>query len=279
MHIICCVKQVPDTAQVKIDPETNTLIRSGVESICNPYDLVAVEMAVRLVEKYSGKVTVISMGPPQAEAALRDCLALGATEAVLLSDRAFAGADTLATSYTLARTIAKIASGEPIDLVICGKQAIDGDTAQTGPGVATRLGYSQFTYVAEIIAVDTAKKTIKVRREVEAGSEIIEGKMPALLTVELETARPRYASLPHLVRALRQEVKVWGAGDIEGAPEHLGLKGSPTSVKEIFAPPVRTGGVVFDGSGNRGQATADFLNALFAKEPRLLDELLSDHKG
>jgi len=279
MHIICCVKQVPDTAQVKIDPETNTLIRSGVESICNPYDLVAAETAVQLAGKHGGKVTVISMGPPQAEDALRDCLALGATDAVLLSDQAFAGADTLATSYTLARTISKINAAEPVDLVICGKQAIDGDTAQTGPGIATRLGYRQFTYVAEIIKVDTARRTIKVRREVEAGSEIIEGSLPALLTVELETAQPGYASLPQLVSALRQDVRVWGAGDIEGAPEHLGLKGSPTSVKEIFAPSVRKGGMVFDGEGNKGQATRDFLNTLFEKEPRLLGELLSDHKG
>ena len=279
MHIVCCAKQVPDTAQVKINPETNTLIRSGVESICNPYDLVAVEAAVQLVGKYGGKVTVISMGPPQAEAALRDCLALGASEATRLSDQAFAGSDTLATSYTLARTIAKISSLEPVDLVICGKQAIDGDTAQTGPGIATRLGYNQFTYVAEIIDVDTNKRTIKVRREAEQGSEIIEGSLPALLTVELELATPGYASLPNLVRALRQEVKVWGAADIEGAPEHLGLKGSPTSVKEIFAPPIRKGGVVFDGSGTVAQATTDFLNTLFTKEPRLMDELLSDNKG
>ena len=141
MHIVCCIKQVPDTAQVKIDPDTNTLIRSGVESICNPYDLVAAETAVRLAEKYGGKVTVITMGPPQAESALRECLALGAREAVLLSDRAFAGADTLATSYTLARAISTLDAQEPVHLVICGKQAIDGDTAQTGPGVATRLGY------------------------------------------------------------------------------------------------------------------------------------------
>jgi electron transfer flavoprotein beta subunit len=279
MHIICCVKQVPDTAQVKIDPETNTLIRSGVESICNPYDLVAVETAVQLAGKYGGKVTVISMGPPQAEAALRDCLALGASEAILLSDRAFAGADTLATSYTLASTIAKISSGEPVDLVICGKQAIDGDTAQTGPGIATRLGYSQFTYVAEIIDVDIDKRTIKVRREAEQGSEIIEGSLPALLTVELELATPGYASLPHLVRALRQDVRLWGAVDIEGAPERLGLKGSPTSVKEIFAPPIRKGGVVFDGSESQGKAAEDFLNTFFAKEPRLLDKLLSEYKS
>lgn len=278
MHIICCIKQVPDTAQVKIDPETNTLIRSGVESICNPYDLVAVETAVQLAGKHDGKVTVISMGPPQAEAALRDCLALGATGAVLLSDRYFAGADTLATSYTLARTISKINTTKPVDLVICGKQAIDGDTAQTGPGIATRLGFTQFTYVVEVIEVDTKNKKIKIRREGEAGSEIIEGSLPALLTVELETAKPRYASLPQLISSLRQEITVWGAGDIEGAPEYLGLKGSPTSVNQIFAPPVRKGGTVFDGGGNEGKPAEDFLNAFFEKEPRLLDELLGDHK-
>jgi electron transfer flavoprotein beta subunit len=275
MHIVCCVKQVPDTAQVKIDPENNTLIRSGVESVCNPYDLVAAETAVQLIEKYGGRVTVITMGPPQAETALRDCLALGVTEAVLLSDRAFAGADTLATSYTLASTVAKIASSLPVDLVICGKQAIDGDTAQVGPGVATRLGFTQFTYVSGVIDVDTENRKIKVRREVEGGTEIITGSLPALLTVELETARPRYAPLPQLVRALRQEVKTWGAAEIGAAAEQLGLKGSPTSVKEIFAPPVRKGGAVFDGA----EATADFLNTLFEKEPRFLDEISTDHQG
>ena len=279
MHIVCCIKQVPDTTQIKIDPETNTLIRSGVESICNPYDLVATEMAAQLTERYGGTVTVISMGPPQAESALRECLTLGADEAILLSDRAFAGADTLATSYTLSQTISKIATTNPVQLVLCGKQAIDGDTAQTGPGIATRLGYNQFTYVSEIVSVDLENNTITVKREVEGGSEIIEGKLPALLTAELDLTTPRYASLPELVRALRQEIKVWGANDIEGLPERLGLKGSPTSVKEIFAPPVRAGGAVFDSTENKGQAIEDFLDALFTKEQRLLGELLSKDKG
>ncbi len=276
MHIVCCIKQVPDTAHVKIDPETNTLIRAGVESICNPYDLVAVEAAVRLKEKYGGKVTVITMGPPQADSALRECLALGADEAILLSDRAFAGADTLATSYTLFQTIAKIASDDPVHLVICGKQAIDGDTAQTGPGIATRLEYSQFTYVAEVISVEN--DTIRVRREVEGGSEIIEGKLPALLTVELELCAARYASLPELVRALRYSVKIWGANELGGSPEHFGLKGSPTSVKEIFAPLVRTGGRVFD-SREKKEAIEDFLGVLFQKDADLMKELLAKGKG
>ena len=279
MHIVCCVKQVPDTAQVKIDPETNTLIRSGVESICNPYDLVAAEAAVQLAEKYGGKVTVITMGPPQAESALRECLALGAGEAILLSDRAFAGADTLATSYTLSQAIAKIAATEPVHLAMCGKQAIDGDTAQTGPGIATRLGYRQFTYVSQIIDVNPENNTIRVKREVEGGSEIIEGALPALLTVELNLATPRYASLPALVRALRQDIRVWGAKDIVDSPERLGLKGSPTSVKEIFAPPVRGGGMVFDSTEKKGQATADFVNTFFEKERGLLEALLSKSKG
>ncbi len=270
MHIVCCVKQVPDTAQVKIDPQTNTLIRTGVESICNPYDIVAVEAAVRLAGNHGGKVSVISMGPPQAESALRDCLAVGATEAILLSDRAFAGADTLATSYTLARAITTIAAAAPVDLVICGKQAIDGDTAQTGPGLATRLGFEQLTYVSEIISA--TGETIRVRREVDGGSEIIESRLPTLLTVELELGAPRYPSLPELIRSVRQEVKVWGAKDIGATTEQLGLKGSPTSVKEIFAPKARSGGQVFDVAQDKGE-TAKFLDTIMQKEPEVLKEI------
>ena len=140
MHLVCCIKQVPDTADVKIDPETNTLVRAGVESISNPYDIVAVEQAVQLKERYGGRVTVITMGPPQAQSALREALSIGADEAILLSDRSFAGADTLATSFTLAKAIERLHAELPVDVVLCGKQAIDGDTAQTGPGIATRLG-------------------------------------------------------------------------------------------------------------------------------------------
>ncbi len=275
MNIVCCIKQVPDTAQVKIDPETNTLVRSGVESICNPYDLVAAEVSVRLAEKYDGKVTVVSMGPPQTEAALRECLALGANEAILLSDRAFAGADTLATSFALSQAVSKIASTAPIDLIICGKQAIDGDTGQTGPGMATRLGYNQFTYISEIVGLDPECGTITVRREIEGGRETIEGKLPALLTVELSLATPRYASLPELVRALRQDIKIWGADEIGGPLEKMGLKGSPTWVKEIFVPPVRGGGLVFDSAEGSERSVEGFLDTFFQKEGPLLDELLN----
>jgi electron transfer flavoprotein beta subunit len=278
MHIICCIKQVPDTAQVKIDPDTNTLIRSGVESICNPYDLVAVEAAVQLIEKHGGKVTVISMGPPQAESVLRDALALGANEAILLSHRAFAGAGTLATSYTLARAITKIARTEPVQLIMCGKQAIDGDTGQTGPGIATRLGCMLFTYVSEIREVNLESGDITVRREVEGGSEIVRGKIPALLTVELQLGTPRYASLPELVRSLREDVKVWGVDEIEASPERLGVKGSPTLVKKISAPEARKGGLVFNAEQNE-KAVDDFLDNIFNKESALLDEILLKTKG
>jgi electron transfer flavoprotein beta subunit len=278
MHIVCCIKQVPDTAQVKIDPDTNTLIRSGVESICNPYDLTAVEAAVQLVEKHGGKVTVISMGPPQTELALRDALALGAHEAILLSHRAFAGADTLATSYTLSRAITKIAKTEPVQLIICGKQAIDGDTGQTGPGIATRLGCTLFTYVSEIREVNLESSDITVKREVEGGSEIVRGKIPALLTVELQLNTPRYASLPELVRSFREDVKIWGIDEIEALPERLGVKGSPTLVKKISAPEARKGGVTFDAEQNE-KAVEDFLDKLFDKESALMGEILLKTKG
>ncbi len=278
MHIICCIKQVPDTAQVKIDPDTNTLIRSGVESICNPYDLVAVETAVQLTEKHGGKVTVITMGPPQAESALRECLSLGAHDAILLSDRAFAGSDTLATSYTLSRAISKIAATEPVQLIMCGKQAIDGDTGQTGPDIATRLGCTLFTYVSEISEINLKTGDITVRREVEGGSQIIRGKMPALLTVELQLGTPRYASLPELVRSLRAEITLWGAKEIEALPERLGVKGSPTVVKGISAPEPRKGGLTFNAEQDE-KAVDNFLKQFFDKESALLEEIMEGNKG
>ncbi len=266
MHYVCCLKQVPDTAEVKIDPQTNTLVRSGVESIPNPFDLVALEEAVRLKERYGGRVTVISMGPPQAEAALREALSIGADEAILLSDRAFAGADTLATSYTLAQAIEHVSQGCPADVVLCGKQAIDGDTAQTGPGIATRLGYTQFTYVVEVQWIDQAARQIQVKRKVEGGIEIIRGPLPALLTGELALARPRRASLPSLIHSLRVQVKVWTGKEIQADPNRLGLKGSPTWVKRIFSPPVREGGPKFKAQEDPEAAVRQCLDALLADE-------------
>ncbi len=275
MQIVCCIKQVPDTTQVKIDPVTNTLIRAGVESICNPYDLVAAEAAVQIAEKYGGQTTVITMGPPQADSALRDCLALGINEAILLSDRAFAGADTLATSYTLASTINKLSEKDRVQIVLCGKQAIDGDTAQTGPGVATRLGFTQLTYVTEIKSLDLERNTITVRREIEGATQLVEAALPVLLTVELQLASPRYASLPNLIKAIRKDITTWGTKDIGAAVDMLGLKGSPTSVRTIFAPPPRKGGPVFDSAEGLQTAVGNFLDTLFQKETAILSEVIS----
>jgi electron transfer flavoprotein beta subunit len=266
MHVVCCIKQVPDTAEVKIDPETNTLVRSGVESICNPFDLVGLEAAVRLQERYGGRISVVTMGPPQAELVLREALSLGADEAILLSDRAFAGADTLATSYTLAKGIEKLHAQYPVDLVLCGKQAIDGDTAQVGPGVATRLHYSQLTYVIEIEEIDESGRRIQVKRRIEGGVQVVRAPLPALITTELELAKPRRASLPALIRSLRAEMQTWNAEALGADPAQLGLKGSPTWVRKIFSPPAREGGPKFNADRDPRDGVEKALDALLADE-------------
>jgi electron transfer flavoprotein beta subunit len=203
------------------------------------------------------------MGPPQADQALREALSLGADRAALLSDRAFAGADTLATSYTLSRAIDKLRQDGPIDLVICGKQAIDGDTAQVGPGIATRLGYTQFTYVTEIMEVDPADRRVTVKRKVESGSEVIRGRLPAVLTVELELTKVKRASLPRLIDSLRASIEVWNADAVQAEPQHVGLKGSPTWVRRIFSPPVKKGGPRFDAREDARQAVEASIATLF----------------
>lgn len=262
MHIVCCLKQVPDTAEVKIDPETNTLVRSGVESILNPFDLVALEQAVRIKEEHGGTITALTMGPPQAASILRQAISLGADDVVLLSDRAFAGADTLATSYTLAMTVLKLGKKLPADLVLCGKQAVDGDTAQTGPGIATRLKYTQLTYVLRIQWIDVAKKKIQVERKVNGGVEVVLGNLPALLTVELELARPRRASLPALIESLKAPVPIWDAKTIEAVEAMVGIKGSPTWVREISSPPPKQGGPRYRAGSNPEEAVAKCLEVL-----------------
>jgi electron transfer flavoprotein beta subunit len=264
MHVVCCLKQVPDTAEVKIDPETNTLIRSGVESILNPFDLVALEQAVRIKEAHGGTITALTMGPPQASAILRQAMSLGADEVVLLSDRAFAGADTLATSYTLAKAIIKLGSKVPADLVLCGKQAIDGDTAQTGPGIATRLKYTQLTYVSRIAWIDPVKRKIQVERKVHGGTEVVIGDLPALLSVELELARPRRASLPALIASLKRPVPIWDAKMIEALETMVGIKGSPTWVRKISSPAPRQGGPRFTAGPDPDKAVAKCLEVLLA---------------
>ncbi|MBI5399202.1 electron transfer flavoprotein subunit beta/FixA family protein [Candidatus Saganbacteria bacterium] len=238
MRIVVSIKQVPDVTDVKIDPVTNTLIREGVPSIANPYDLHALEEALKLKDQYGAKVIAISMGPPQAKEVLRKAISLGADETFLLTDRGFAGADTLATSYVLSEAIRKL---NP-DLVLCGKQAIDGDTAQVGPGIATRLGFSQLTYVAKIRELNLAAKTIIVERKLEEGIEVVSSPLPALLTILKEANQIRYATLPNLMSAVNCEPPVWDKNALSLDPGLLGLKGSPTQVVKIFSPPLRTAG-------------------------------------
>jgi len=237
MEIIVFIKQVPDTTDVKIDPETNTLIREGVRSVINPFDLFAIEEALRLREAEGGCVWVVTMGPPQALAALREAMAMGADEAALVSDRAFAGSDTLATSYTLAQAAKKIGK---FDLIICGKQASDGDTAQVGPGIAVQLGLPQAAFVKR---VDEVKgRAITVQRMTEEGHDVVRMPLPAVITVVKEIGTPRYPSLVGKVRARRHQIPVWGPSDLRCDERRIGLAGSPTWVERIFAPPARKGG-------------------------------------
>ena len=250
MNIVVCVKQVPDTAEVKINPETNTIIRQGLPNIVNPYDKHALEAAIQLKEKHGGKITVISMGPPQATEALKECIAMGADEAVLLSDRIFGGADALATSFTIAAGIRKIAD---FDLIICGKQAIDGDTAQVGPEVAEHLNIPQVTYAAKL---DVDGKTLKVSRELDEGYEIIETELPALVTVVKSINDPRLPTVRGPMKANRIEIPVWSAEDIEVNVEKIGFKGSPTQVRKIFAPPARTQGEMIQADDVQTAAAA-----------------------
>ncbi|MBM3246872.1 MAG: electron transfer flavoprotein subunit beta/FixA family protein, partial [Candidatus Omnitrophica bacterium] len=258
----------------KINPETNTLIREGVKSIINPFDMYAIEEAVRLKERLGAKTTVITMGPPQAEAALREAMAMGIDEGILISDRAFSGSDTWATSYTLSCAIRKIAQ---FDLVICGKQASDGDTAQVGPGISAHLDIPQVTYVKKIEEInpvrDTANandktivsngvkdNTLRVERMMEEGFEIIQTPLPALLTVVKEINEPRLPSLKGLMRAKNAQITHWTAKDIAAENANVGLDGSPTRVVKIFTPPQRAGGQIL--SGDTQEITEKLVNLL-----------------
>ncbi|MDR3195419.1 MAG: electron transfer flavoprotein subunit beta/FixA family protein [Endomicrobium sp.] len=242
MDIIVCIKQVPNTTNIQIDHETGRLKRDGVESIINPFDEYAIEEGVRIKEKVGAKVTVITMGPPQAEAALREAIAKGADEGVLVSDRAFGGADTLATSYALSTAIKSLGK---FDMVICGKQASDGDTAQVGPGIAEMLDIPHVAYVKKVEASDD--KTIKVERMMEDGYDLIESALPVLLTVVKEINNPRVASLKGRMAARKAVIKVLDAATIGADTSKIGLNGSPTQVMKIFTPPQRTGGEKFTG--------------------------------
>ncbi len=267
MRIVVCIKQVPDTTNVRINPKTNTLMREGVESIVNPFDEYALEEALRLKDQAGAHVTVVSMGPPQAMAVLREALARGADDAFLVSSRAFGGADTLATSYTLAMAIKKACGGETPDLVLFGKQAIDGDTAQVGPGVSEFLGVPLVTYVKSITLLKGCGETgvspsFAVTTIMDDGEHVIEGKFPAVMTVLKEASVPRFAPLAGAMRAAKTEIAVLDEKSIAADPIRIGLKGSPTKVVTIFPPPVKGGGEKVDARGDAAagaKAIAKFL--------------------
>ncbi|AYO29589.1 electron transfer flavoprotein subunit beta/FixA family protein [Biomaibacter acetigenes] len=261
MKIVVCIKQVPSTeARVQMDPIKGTLIREGVESVVNPFDEYAIEEGIRLKERYGGEVTVISMGPPQAKEALKTALAMGADKAVLLSDRAFAGSDTLATAYTLSLGIKKLGD---IDIVICGKQATDGDTAQVGPGLAQRLNLRQITYVSKIREINLKNRKITAERLIESGTQVVSTALPALITVVKDINQPRIPNIFSIKKATRAEIPVWGMQDLGGDPKDFGFDGSPTQVVRIFTPPPRQGGEIIQGEVP--EAVAKLIEALTSR--------------
>lgn len=239
MKIVVCIKQVPDTTEVRLDPKTGTLIRDGVPSIINPDDKSGLEAAISLKESHNAHVTVITMGPKQAEKALREAIAMGADEAILLTDRAFAGADTWATSSTLASAIRNL----DFDLIIAGRQAIDGDTAQVGPQIAEHLGLQQVSYVK---ALEKEEDTLILQRMFEDGYHKIQVKMPCLITTLSEMNTPRYMSVKGIYDAYQKDIKYWTLEDLDVNREHIGLKGSPTKVKKSFTKGAKTAGKKFE---------------------------------
>jgi len=264
--IVTCIKQVPDTTQVKIDPVTGTLIREGVPFIANPFDTHALEESLRLKDRYGFRVAAISMGPPNTEVTLRKALALGVDEVILLSDRVFGGADTLATSKVLAEAIRRLAQKEEVAMVICGRQTIDGDTAQVGPGIATRLKYSQLTLVDQIQNVDLPAKKVRVRRKLEGRHEIVEAPLPAMIAVVREINQPRYPKVPTRLMAEDATVALWDNKQMELNEGTIGLKGSPTQVRKIFSPERTKGEILGDGANNPEEAAHLLLDKLIEKD-------------
>lgn len=276
IHIVVCIKQVPDSAQIRVHPVTNTIMRQGVPAIINPYDLFALEEALRIKDKFGGFVTVITMGPPQAENALRKALSFGADDAILVTDRAFAGADTLATSFALASAIKQIEKSSPVDLVFTGKQTIDGDTAQVGPGIAKRMNLELLTYISSIVSVNTDKKEIVVQRRSEGGVQLLKTRLPSLVTMLEGSNEMRFATMPNMIRAARTTVKKWDRvmAGIEDVSK-IGLKGSPTVVSKVFAPSPKTvKAEIIQTESNEPQDLAGaLLMRMFTKFPHVREEL------
>ncbi len=277
MHIVVCIKQVPDSAQIRVHPVTNTIMRQGVPAIVNPYDLYSLEEALRLKDQFPGsRVTVLSMGPPQAETALRKAISFGADEAILVTDRAFAGSDTLATSYALASAIRQIQQDMPVDLVFAGKQTIDGDTAQVGPGIAKRLDMRLLTYVSRVDSLDLERREIVVQRRSEGGVQVLKSRLPVLITMLEGTNEMRFATMPNMFRAARYPLKVWDkdAAGIEDVSK-TGLKGSPTIVSKVFAPTPKTvkAEIIDTESNNPKDIAVTLLAKLFTRHPNLQAEI------
>jgi electron transfer flavoprotein beta subunit len=278
MHIVVCIKQVPDSAQIRVHPVTNTIMRQGVPAIINPYDLFALEEALRLKDKHGGTVTVLTMGPPQAEGALRKALSYGADDAILITDRAFAGADTLATSFALASAIRQIRKNMPVDMVFTGKQTIDGDTAQVGPGVAKRLDFQLLTYVSKVSSVLPEQGQIVVERRAEGGVQLLKSKLPCLITILEGNNEMRFATMPNMFRAARHAVKVWdreAAGITDEDIVKIGLKGSPTVVSKVFAPTPHTdpAEMIEVESGNPKDIADTVLAKMFTRFPAVAKEI------
>lgn len=249
LHIVACIKQVPDTKIIKMNPKTNTMDRASAPAILNPYDAHAVEEAVRLKQRYGGIVSVVTMGPPPAVKAIRKCIEIGADEGYLITDRAFAGADTLATSYSLTKALEKIGKARPIDLIICGKMTIDGDTGQVGPGIARRLDIPPLTNVKKVVELNRDEGYAIVHRKLEDGYEVIRTTLPSLFSVEKEINEIPYSTLPNMLRAARYKPVVWSVDDLgEVDRTQLGLKGSPTIVAKVWPPDKPKGGEMLQGS-------------------------------
>ncbi|MBT2756227.1 electron transfer flavoprotein subunit beta/FixA family protein [Mesobacillus foraminis] len=249
MHIVVCVKQVPDTKIIKINPKTNTLDRRSAPAILNPYDAHAVQEAVRIKNLTGGTVSVLSMGPPQAVSVIKKSIEIGADRGFLISDRAFAGADTLATSYALSKALEKISMDLEVDMIICGKHAIDGDTGQVGPGIARRLDIPPITNVIEVSRINLPEGNLIVKRKQISGYELIQSELPCLLTVEKDINDIEYAPMPNMIKAARYEPVIWSVSDLgEVDRKQLGLKGSPTIVGKMFTPPKLEGGKMIEGA-------------------------------
>ena len=244
-NVLVCIKQVPDTSNVKIDKKTGTIMREGVPSIINPSDKHALEEGLLLKEKFGGKITVITMGPPQSREALQEALAMGVNKVILLTDKKFAGADTLATSYTLAQAIEKLQEKDKFDVILCGSQSIDGDTAQTPIELAETLNIPQITYATNIVVRDN---NIRAIRDVDDGYEVVESEMPVLITVLKEINTPRYPTIKGVVQSFQKgRVIEWNAADINVDEKKIGLSGSATQVKRVFTPESEKKGMILKG--------------------------------